>query len=534
MTKFRNILMTFTLVLASSCYQDDFLKDELLSDNSVDFLYTSSEGIANAVVGLYSLNREPYQRDWFNGAIPLILQAKSDLAAGVDGEISLFSNCFWGCGLAGDYGTEAAYGYFWGHNYKIIDITNSIIEGGNKIIEEGNEDDALLMDMAQARTFRALSYFTLYRLFKNIYIKSEPTTPETAFDRPSKISTQEDIFKLIREDLLFASQNLSYSNPQFGRWTKGAVDHLRAKVEMWDENYEAAAEIADSIINQGPYALVTTEEVFAGELNHSETLFAVNFEKSTIGGGDWHQMNWQTVSHYSSEPGLKQSVENGGDGYGFLTMNPYIVDLINENPDDNRKGNYYIFEYKYNDEKTLPSGKSIGDAFDEYAYDSEDNFFRYFKTQSPGVIKFLDDTVEPMDRNHFKNIMVYRLAETYLIGAEAHLEAGNTAQALTYLNAVRSRAGIPAAATATIENIFEERARELAFEGQRWYSLKRKGLLYDYLMDHMNAPLLNEYYGNAHVNPLEVYMPHMVNLPIPQGVLDLLGAGYPQNEGYNN
>ena len=38
-----------------------------------------------AVVGLYSLNREPYQRDWFNGAIPMILQDKSDISAGFDG-----------------------------------------------------------------------------------------------------------------------------------------------------------------------------------------------------------------------------------------------------------------------------------------------------------------------------------------------------------------------------------------------------------------------------------------------------------------
>jgi len=102
----RLLFLTFSLFFVSSCYQDDFLKDELLSNNSVDFLYSSSDGIANAVVGLYSLNREPYQRDWFNGAIPLILQAKSDVAAGFDGEISLFSNCFWGCGLDGDYGTE--------------------------------------------------------------------------------------------------------------------------------------------------------------------------------------------------------------------------------------------------------------------------------------------------------------------------------------------------------------------------------------------------------------------------------------------
>jgi hypothetical protein len=141
--------------------------------------------------------------------------------------------------------------------------------------------------------------------------------------------------------------------------------------------------------------------------------------------------------------------------------------------------------------------------------------------------------VDPTDRMHFKNVMIYRLAETYLIGAEAHLELGNTAAALQYLNAVRQRAGISPAASISLETIFEERARELAFEGQRWYSLKRRGLLYDYLMDHMNSDLLNEYYARNHVNPLEVYQPHMVNLPIPQGVLDLLGASYPQNDGYN-
>ena len=43
---------------------------------------------------------------------------------------------------------------------------------------------------------------------------------------------------MIREDLLFASDNLEYAITQIGRWNKGAVDHVRAKVEMWDENYD--------------------------------------------------------------------------------------------------------------------------------------------------------------------------------------------------------------------------------------------------------------------------------------------------------
>ena len=157
----RLIFFTFSLLFTTSCYQEDFLKDELLSNNSVDFLYSSSDGIANAVVGLYSLNREPYQRDWFNGAIPLILQAKSDIAAGFDGEISLFSNCYWGCGLDGDYGTEAAYGYFWGHNYRIIDITNSIIKGAEELIQSGNSSDELIKNLSEAKVFRAFLFYAI-------------------------------------------------------------------------------------------------------------------------------------------------------------------------------------------------------------------------------------------------------------------------------------------------------------------------------------------------------------------------------------
>ena len=528
-------LLTLILALFTSCYQEDFLKDQLLSKNSVDFLYSSPDGIGNAVVGLYSLNREPYQRDWFNGAIPLTLQAKSDIAAGIDGEISIFSNCFWGCGLGGDYGTEAAFGYYWGHNYKMIDIANNIIQGGDALIAAGSTNEQLIKDVAEAKTFRAHSYFTLFRMFKNIYISTEPTTPDTAFDRVAEKSSEEEIFQLIREDLNFASEHLPYATAQFGRWNKGAVDHLRAKVELWEGNYSAAAAIIDEIVDEGPYALVNVDQVFADELAHSETLFAINFEKNAIGGGAWHQMNWQTVAHYSAVPGILQSTENGGDGFGFLTLNPYATNLLNENPGDLRKDNYYVFEYEYNDERTLPAGKNVGDPLDVYRnVANNDEFFLYFKRQSPGVMKFMDATVEPTDRMHFKNIMVYRLAETYLMGAEAHLEVGNSSKALQYLNAVRTRAGIAPVGAATIENIFEERARELAFEGQRWYSLKRKGLLHDYLLDHMNSPLLNEYYGRNHVNPIEVYEPHMVNLPIPQGVLDLLGAGYPQNEGYYN
>ena len=77
-----------------------------------------------------------------------------------------------------------------------------------------------------------------------------------AFDRPSTASSKEDIFKLIREDLQFASENFTISNQILDAGIK-VRHHLRAKVEMWDENYSLAAEIVDEIINEGPYSLVS-------------------------------------------------------------------------------------------------------------------------------------------------------------------------------------------------------------------------------------------------------------------------------------
>src|SRR5680860_532105 len=119
--------------------------------------------------------------------------------------------------------------------------------------------------------------------------------------------------------------------------------------------------------------------------------------------------------------------------------------------------------------------------------------------------------------------MIYRLAETYLIGAEAHMELGNTDQALEYLNPVRNRAHAASLDTIDQQTILDERARELAFEGQRWYTIKRMGVL---------VSQIKKYAGNDNWRNIarERIEPHMVNWPIPESELDLLGPGYPQND----
>ncbi|SMG09703.1 Starch-binding associating with outer membrane [Marivirga sericea] len=529
--KSRYFLWLVVLMLGTAC-EDEFLKDELLSDTSVDFLYSTPEGLESAVVGLYSLNRNLHSDLSLNGTIPLIPQAKSDISVGITGEVSLYSRLLWGASL-GDFGTTSGINAYWVHYYRLVDRCNAIIDGAENL--EGINEERKNQILAEAKVMRANSLFTLYRLFNNIFITTVPTSPDNAFEAPQDKSSEEEIFALLKADLDFSINNLEYQTSEFGRWTKGAARHLRAKVAMWEEDWTGAALQIDSLITSGAHALVgSTADVFTGDLNHSETLFALNFMRETIGGGGPHILSWNVVSAYAEAPGLLPSIENGGSGVGFLSLNDYMINLLEEDPNDDRKNNtYYIFDYNYNDEATLPAGAQLGEPLDLYENSPDDmnEFMLYYRRQNPGVLKFLDATAEPTDRNHFQNVMIYRLAESYLIGAEAHMMSGNTGKALEYLNAVRTRANAAPATQISLETVLDERARELGFEGQRWFTLKRTGLLFEYLIDHMNNDNMNESYPEG--NPKDILMEYMQNWPIPEQQIDLLGPGYPQNEGYN-
>src|SRR5690606_13328856 len=211
------LALLLSLALFSSC-EKDFLQDELHSDTSVDFLYSTPEGLESATVGLYALNRNIYQDQSLNGTYPLILQAKSDLSVGITGEASLYSRLLWGASL-GDYGTTSGLNAHWEHFYRLVDRSNAIIKAAENLvdIEEGRRNQIL----AEAKTMRAHAFFSLYRLFNNIFITTEPTTPENAFEVPQDKSSEDEIFGLLRADLDFAIAHLDYVQPQFGRWGQG-------------------------------------------------------------------------------------------------------------------------------------------------------------------------------------------------------------------------------------------------------------------------------------------------------------------------
>nr|GFD18809.1 hypothetical protein [Tanacetum cinerariifolium] len=144
-------------------------------------------------------------------------------------------------------------------------------------------------------------------------------------------------------------------------------------------------------------------------------------------------------------------------------------------------------------------------------------------------------------------VIVYRLAETYLIAAEAYFYLGNSAQAATYLNVVRERAGATgqkqlmdiAASQVNIDFILDERLRELVGEQTRWQDLKRTvtasgaSQLLTRVRNTTYAPPLVKnsagvYGSNAAINIKDFH----VLRPIPQTEVDRTSGKITQNPGY--
>ena len=156
----------------------------------------------------------------------------------------------------------------------------------------------------------------------------------------------------------------------------------------------------------------------------------------------------------------------------------------------------------------------------------------------PALSKF--DRVQLPDIQYTKNLFLARLGETYLLAAEAYFKLDDKTKAKDRINEVRRRAAMPgrvqemmiAEADITIDFILDERARELAGEGHRWFDLKRTGKLME--RTRLYNPEVKSLY-DAGIDPFLGANGHYKILrPIPITVIMLDDGVYPQNPAYAN
>ena len=521
-------VLLLILFISVSC--DDYLEEQPSTLIDSDYIYTTEEGLKSGVVSLYTLNRGRYDtstEDYMGG---VLMSSRSDLAfsrSGYTGLIGRYERAI----SSVDYGAELASSLFWKHFYNVANKATSIINAAEAL--EDIDEDVKNQAIAEAKFFRAHSYFYLYRMYNNIYVTTETVTVDNAFDVVNDKSTEDEIFALLNSDLDFAIEHLEWTDT-FGRITKGTAKHVKAKVAMWEGDYTEAKTQALDVIegSDSPHSLVaTTADVFAGDRNNSESLFVIQSEDDLSGGGNNTMINANYVAQYFNISGIEANIEQGGRGFARILPNLYLLDLLAQDPNDTRDDNTY-FRLKY----YYTSGDRIGEEVDDYQpitdlANPSTNYTTYYQRMHPSCIKFAQEDDNPDSYLNRSNITVYRLAETYLIAAEAILRS--TGDPLPYLNAIRTRAGAAPVSTVDLQTILDERARELAFEGQRWFTLKRMGQ--DILDFQMTTYAGDGEYFPANLDgkdPRTNWQSHFINWPIAQIDLDLLGSGYPQNDGY--
>ncbi|TLX70593.1 RagB/SusD family nutrient uptake outer membrane protein [Labilibacter sediminis] len=550
--KYLNYIIIVTVFLFyTSC--EDFLEEEPITSISSSWIYENAEGYATGVNALYHLNRSYYEgTGQQHQAIPTIMSDLVGVRAGFGSWVYYNPNQL--------TPTSASFpgNYIWTQHYRIIDRSNALIASS------GNFDENIKPQEAEARMFRAHSYFTLYRLFHNLHLNLEPTTPENAFDIEYAVASPADIFNAINDDLDSAIVHLPWTTDNVGRWTKATAKHLKAKVALWQSYdtetqgessaasyHQQALSQAEDIIGYGVYELAKVSDVFGSEKKPTkysgENLFVINFDlelEGSNGGGRNHRLGTMTTARYQE---LKGVVEEDflGQGLSWAMPSNYLLNLYGLNDSERRKDkrftSYYVQNYYYNDSEDLPDGAQLGEVVSnaEQKLSSED----YYRRLHPSLAKYIDFETTTTTWS-WSDIIVYRLAETYLIAAEASLLLEDYEQGVEYLNQIRRRAyDLPIAekssidfssADLTLDLILDERARELAMEGQRWYTLKRTGKLIEYMRDHAGheAGYTDLLGGNLKTDAQENIQLRNVNFPIPQNQIDIMGVPEFQNEGY--
>lgn len=351
-----------------------------------------------------------------------------------------------------NFGYVATNGHIkndWNGHYKIIYDANELI---NTAEASGDTSSGTLVNIAEAKAIRAFCYFELRRDFGEVPINLK--TIDVPTDEVAPKSTIAQVDAQIIKDLTEAANTLPNQWPSsyLGRATKGMANSLLAKLYLYQGNWAKALELSETVINSGVYQLNTSydNEFSKAGNNSKESIFEI-------------QKTYDYPTKYSNNFYECQGVRGSGTwdlGWGFNVPSNELVAAY-ETGDLRKKTTilesggpdiYSTAGY------TLPSVPTVAQQYwngKAYTYPAE-------------RIQYAQN------KNHWENIKIIRYADIILIASEAAFQTGNTTKATTYLNMIRSRAGLPNI-TATLAAIKNERRFEFAMEFERFYDLVRWG-----------------------------------------------------------
>lgn len=348
---------------------------------------------------------------------------------------------------------------------------------------------------AELRALRAYAYFYLMDLFGNVPIFLESRVDPNNLPEQN---TRTEVFNFVVNELEEAAEALpsatTVGGEYYGRLTKEAVYALLATVYLNGEvytgtsYYNEAIEFADRVIQSGAYSLLPDYmDNFAPDNENNEEFIFGGVYTPNNPGGIGHPFVQKVLSGISGGLfGLPYTPQNG-----FGTR-PSVVALYNDENDKRRQ--VFLTHGEMEDPRTgevvmveriVPDGNSVLYRPGE----STEGPVPYVIIPATGIrnqpmnagIKWIKWQIDPntVGGNASNDIAFIRYADVLLIKAEALAKTGNMEEALALVNQVRLRSDADPLDSLTLQDILDERGRELVFEMTRRRDLIRFGQFTD-------------------------------------------------------
>ena len=554
------------LIFTAGCDEKEILKEVPLDFASPENSFVTVNDFNSAVFTLYDLTRQTLSDGEHR---PLDYMYGTDL--GYNGAQQL--NDRFGSYPATLTPSSVQTTYHWRQYYKIISSANIILDRMTKSKLTAAQQKTV---EARAKLFRGLAYRNLAHLYGGVPIELEAvTSPKTDYTRASREATYQQAAK----DLEFAAANLpGVTAVKDGEVTNLAAQHLLAETYVSLKRYADAIKAASVVIDDPATALMQSRfgsrasepgdvywDLFRRfnqnrSAGNKEGIWVFQYEVDVPGGvirsssKEGPQLERDCAPRpyafpYKDPKGITPFLSlgvsdyTGGRGIGrFRGTNHYIYGIWRADWKDMRNSEYnFVRDVAFNNPKSVWYGQKLSDHLKMFRQRTDDtirNFYPYqSKVTTPGqhpAELFVDPVLKTLNASAtgttYTDQYLIRLAETYLLRAEAHLGAGDATKAAADINVVRARAKAKPATPAemTIDYILDERMRELGVEEKRRLTLNRLGLLYDRTKRYCNGHPTAANYG------VDV-APHNNLFPIPFTEIERnTGAKLEQNPGYSS
>jgi starch-binding outer membrane protein, SusD/RagB family len=380
---------------------------------------------------------------------------------------------------------DAENGGIWTNMYAVIDRANRVIEAADTM-NLPNAADVSTRDRIKGEMLavRAFAHLELLRNYARSYDPTAPGIPyQSTFVKPSEVATYRPsrtpsgtVIANIEADLAQARTLIPASFTDISRVTRNAVVAMQARTAIYSRNWDSAAARATFVINAQPltprasYAAIwTTRNLPANQ--STEVIWKLNVAQANIGAA--------VGSLFQDANGAQQFA---------------------------------------------PSNKLLN----SYDQANDIRFATFYRTTPRPLLAKYGVIAPGVTDNFVYDIKMLRTSEMYLIRAEARAELNDLTGAAADINALRAQRILNytpvtySSKAEAIEDIYLERYRELAFEGHRYYDLKRRNLPIERLLEDVQ--------GNAAIATLQPTNPRYL-LPIPQQEI-FANPNLEQNPGY--